>query len=102
MQDFYREIRPYFPPERALVDDRYTTIPFPFEELTPPPFVMEAAWNLDDVMGYYSSWSGVQGFERQHSRSPLGEVEHRLSEVWGAREYVREVHWDVHLRVGRV
>lgn len=106
MQDFYRDIRPYFPPERALVDDRYTTIPFPFEELTAPPFVMEAAWNLDDVLGYYRSWSGVQGFERQHGgkphRNPLGEVERRLSEVWGERESVREVRWDVHLRVGRV
>jgi ubiquinone/menaquinone biosynthesis C-methylase UbiE len=103
MHNFYKEIRDYFPPERQWVDEKYATLPFPFEEIAPlPQFVMEAAWNLEDVLGYYRSWSGVKAFRERHGKSPLGGVESRLREVWEEPNHVRPVHWKLHLRVGKI
>jgi SAM-dependent methyltransferase len=102
MREFYHEIRPYFPKERQWVDERYATLPFPFEEISTPQFVMEAAWNLDDVLGYYRSWSGVKEYEKQHGSSPLTVVQSRLQAIWGKPEEVREVRWNLYVRLGRM
>ena len=51
------ELRPFWPPERLHVDHRYRDLPFPFPELSLPPFSMELAWPLDRLFGYVRSWS---------------------------------------------
>lgn len=102
MQKFYGEIRPYFPPERQWVDDEYTTLPFPFEEIMSPHFVMTAAWGIEDILGYYRSWSAVKQYAERHGRHPLDDVESALRDVWNTPEITREVRWNLHLRLGRV
>jgi ubiquinone/menaquinone biosynthesis C-methylase UbiE len=105
MDNFYHKVRPYFPDERRWVDEEYQTIPFPFEELPTvslPTFFMEAAWNLDDVLGYYRSWSGVKAFQQQYGTSPVEEVASGLRAVWTIPEEPLTMRWKLHLRVGRV
>lgn len=102
MRDFYKQIRPYFPPERHWVDEKYATLPFPFEEIASPQFVMEAAWSLEDVLGYYASWSGVKAFKEQHGKIPLHDVESSLREVWANPEHPCSVRWNLHLRIGKL
>jgi ubiquinone/menaquinone biosynthesis C-methylase UbiE len=106
MDDFYYKVRPYFPAERRWVDEEYRMVPFPFDELPSasiPTFFMEAVWNLDDVLGYYRSWSGVKEFQKQHGISPLDDVADALRAVWqqSDQEPIR-IRWRLHLRVGRV
>jgi len=45
---FYHEVLgPYWPIERRYFNEGYRTIPFPFPEIEPPRFVMEAQWGLE-------------------------------------------------------
>src|SRR5687768_2451412 len=55
---FYRNvIGPYWPPQRALIEAGYRTIPFPFDELSPPAFEMTARWTFPQLLGYLRTWS---------------------------------------------
>src|SRR5688572_24279689 len=57
VQDFYgKTLGPYWPPSRQLVESGYRTLPFPFEEISPPSFSMETSWTLDRLIGYFSTW----------------------------------------------
>jgi SAM-dependent methyltransferase len=92
----------YWPPERILVEERYATIPFPFAELQPPQFEMDDLWNLQDLLGYLSTWSSAQKYLEAHGSDPLDHIRDDLARVWGAADLERTVHWPLHLRVGRI
>lgn len=92
----------YWPPERRLVEQRYATIQFPFAEIESPQFSMAARWNLDDLLGYLSTWSSAQKFLETHGVDPLDTVRGDFARIWGPAESERTVHWPLHLRVGRI
>ncbi len=103
MTHFYQHvIGSYWPPERQHVLERYTTLPFPFDELTPPSFTMRAAWTLDHLLGYVGTWSAVKRARNETGIDPLPALESELREVWGEPHAARNVTWPLHLRVGRV
>jgi SAM-dependent methyltransferase len=92
---------PYWPPERAYVEQAYRTIPWPFDEVAPPVFTLQTAWTLEQVIGYLSSWSAVQRYKDAHEGAdPLQAVQRDLASVWPAGSTVR-LDWPLHLRVGR-
>src|SRR5258708_971327 len=69
-QDYYENVvGPYWPPERKLVEEGYRTIPFPFAEITPPTFHMEMQWDLDALLGYFSTWSATNRFTKAHGHN---------------------------------
>lgn len=93
-------VGPYWPPERRLVEEGYRSIPFPFEELQPPPFEMTARWPLERMMGYLGTWSAVQRYKDAEGADPLLSVEDGLMQAWGDGE--RVVRWPLSLRIGVV
>jgi SAM-dependent methyltransferase len=94
-------VGPYWPPERDYVQQAYRTIPFPWDEITPPPFHLQTEWTLEQVIGYFASWSSVQRYRAQHGGyDPLPAVERELASVWPAGSTVR-LDWPLYLRVGR-
>jgi len=100
--DFYANtVGPYWPPERALVEAGYRTIPFPFVEITPPVFQMEANWTLDQLLGYFSTWSATNRYIKGTGRNPLEPLAAALKRVWGAAESPRRIVWPLSLRIGR-
>jgi SAM-dependent methyltransferase len=102
VQDFYSNIvGAYWPPERKLVEEGYRTIPFPFAEITPPSFRMEARWTLDQLLGYFSTWSATNRFIKVTGRNPLEPLSAALSDVWGDRSLPKRITWPLSLRVGR-
>jgi SAM-dependent methyltransferase len=63
---YYREIVGEYWPERIrYLEERYETIPFPFEEIVPPSFAMEIHWNLLQLAGFLDSWSATQRYKAQ-------------------------------------
>ena len=101
--NFYTNVvGPFWPPERKLVDDKYQSIPFPFEELVAPLFKMEARWNLDRLVGYLGTWSSVQKFKDKHNTDPIEIVIRDLRRAWGRPEDEREIHWPINMRVGKL
>jgi ubiquinone/menaquinone biosynthesis C-methylase UbiE len=102
VQNYYANVvGPYWPPERVLVEQGYRTIPFPFEEITPPAFRMETRWTLDELLGYFSTWSATNRFIKANGRNPIETLDAELACVWGQREKKRTVVWPLSLRVGR-
>jgi hypothetical protein len=101
VSDFYRNVvGPYWPRERRYVEERYASLPFPFEEISTPSFALHAEWSCGDVLGYLRSWSAVQRYFSLRGRDPLETVAGPLASAWG--EAPRRLAWPVHLRVGRV
>ena len=93
---------PYWPPERAHVDSGYTTLPFPFTPIAAPPFAMVAAWNVEQLLGYFRSWSATQRYIKAKGEDPVALIEPGLREAWGDAGRIRDVQWQFHLRAGSV
>jgi hypothetical protein len=62
---------------------------------------MEARWTLEQLLGYFSSWSATNRFIKATGRNPLEPLAEALSRVWGDPPGPRLVIWPVSLRVGR-
>lgn len=61
--DFYTNIiGSYWDKERKYIDENYTTIPFPFDEIQTPNFVNSQNWTLEHLIGYLNTWSAVKHF----------------------------------------
>ncbi|MFL6621765.1 MAG: class I SAM-dependent methyltransferase [Sulfurifustaceae bacterium] len=92
----------YWPPERQHVIDRYRKIPFPFPEVQAPAFALSADWTLDDLIGYFGTWSGLQRYVKALGRDPVDAIRAALTQAWGKSSARRTVTWPLHLRVGRL
>lgn len=101
--NFYHEIvGPFWDFERELVETEYATIDFPFHELAPPAFHMEAEWSLDQVLGYLRTWSATKNFIADRGLDPVTEVEETLQPLWGKAEATKMVAWPLSMRIGTV
>jgi SAM-dependent methyltransferase len=98
---YFDTVGPFWPPERRLVEERYRTLPFPYAELVPPPFRMEARWTLADMLGYISSWSAVARFRGSRGADPLPPLARELEPHWGSPTTTRLIRWDLTVRAGR-
>ena len=102
VQRFYADtVAPYWPPERKLVEEGYRTIPFPFTEIAPPVFRMEARWTLEELLGYFSTWSATNRYIKATGQNPLEPLAVELKNMWGDAGRCREVVWPLAVRVGR-
>lgn len=101
VQGFYHNtVGPYWPAERRHVEDGYCSLPFPFSEMIAPPFAMEAAWTLSQLLGYLRSWSATARFAAANGRDPVEPMALQLAPMWGDPERRRTVRWPLALRVG--
>jgi SAM-dependent methyltransferase len=102
VQDFYANIvGPYWPPERKLVEAGYRTIPFPFTELSPPRFRMEAQWTLEQLLGYFSTWSATNRCLKATGCNPIEPLAIALQQAWGDMNQPRQIVWPLTVRIGR-
>lgn len=100
---FYTDVLgPFWSPRMQLVDDRYRSLSFPFEELTPPDVAMETTWDFNDLLGFLSSWSAVPRFIEARGYHPLEEIREDLAKAWREPERERQMLWPLHFRIGRV
>lgn len=99
---FYADvIGPYWPPERRHVEQAYRTLPFPFDELQAPPFVLELQWTLEQTVPYLGTWSAVQRYRDANGSDPLPPLARELAAHWPAGG-TATLRWPIHLRIGRV
>jgi SAM-dependent methyltransferase len=90
----------FWPPERRYVEAEYRDLPFPLAEEPAPAFTLATEWDLEQVLGYFGSWSAVQRYRDSTGRDPLPELRRALEPHWAGR--LRRLEWPLHLRVGRV
>lgn len=101
---FYTETTgPFWEPGRRYIDERFETIPFPFDEIRPTPsFDCCYEWTLAEFRAYIESWSAVQKFRKEQGRDPLDVIAGDLAAAWGDPSRRYPVTWPIYLRVGRV
>jgi ubiquinone/menaquinone biosynthesis C-methylase UbiE len=100
---FYTDIiGPFWPPERKWVEDNYSSIPFPFQEISAPRFNMKATWDLKYLVGYLGTWSAVQRFKEKNKMDPIENLIEELVQAWGQPETEKQIYWPINMRVGRI
>ena len=102
VRSFYREMGPWWPPERSHVEDGYRRLHFPFEPIEAPVFEVKETWPMERLLGYFSTWSAVSRCRRETGSDPLFELRSRLARAWGDPGRPRAVRWPLYLRVGRI
>lgn len=101
IHDFYqKKIGAYWDPERKLIDDKYTSIHFPFEEITTPEFSICVNWALQELEGYLNTWSSVQKYIIAHNENPVPEIIRDLKPLF--RNENLAVSFPVFLRLGKI
>ncbi len=99
---FYEEIvGPYWPPERRVIEKGYAHLAFPFAEMHPPRFRMEAYWSLERLLRYLRTWSATQRFIAENYKDPTAAIVSDLQDLWGEPECARIIIWPLTIRVGR-
>lgn len=97
---YWNEIGSYWPPERKLVDTAYAGIDFPFEQRSAPAMHIRKDWNLDELLGYISTWSAVRHVKEAAGETLLTSFAAELGELWGEPQLKRPVQWPINMRVG--
>lgn len=123
LDQFYRDVTgPYWEPRRRYIDERFETIPFPFDEVrvamqatgdsrvahqrrgqkeSGSPFACRSEWDLAEYLAYIESWSAVQKYRRERGTNPLDLIRDELSLAWGDASARRTVLSPIYLRAGR-
>ncbi len=104
IDSFYHDIiGPYWNQERKHIDNAYTSIKFDFEQINDDrDRFMTVNWNLEQLEGYFNSWSGVQNYmAKNNGANPVTVLVQNLSQFW---EYstIKEINFPIFLKVGRV
>ncbi|HET9907886.1 MAG TPA: class I SAM-dependent methyltransferase [Anaerolineales bacterium] len=101
-EEYYKGILDGYWPERIrYLEEKYETLPFPFEEIVRPAFVMEIHWNLIQLAGFFNSWSATQRYKADKGQHPLEIIWPKLTAAWGDENEPRLIRWPLHFRVGR-
>lgn len=101
LKHFYHDITgPYWDAERRYLDENYTTIPFPFEEIETRQFTNEFTWTFDQLTGYLETWSAVQHYIKKKGINPVDLIRNELKEYWGKGD--GKVTFPLLLRMGRL
>jgi SAM-dependent methyltransferase len=102
VRHYYFDIVGEYWPERIhYLYERYETLPFPFEEIVPPSFAMEARWTLNQFAAFLDSWSASQRYKAQRGQHPLERIWDKMLAAWGNENDPRLVRWPLHFRIGR-
>lgn len=95
-------VGPYWPPERAHVEARYESLPFPAAEITPPPFALELDWSFEQVLGYASSWSATARYRHETGADPLPLLRDALRAAWPENVPRKPLRMPLVLKVARL
>ena len=103
LQHFYWETLAGFWPERVhYLEERYETLPFPFEEIRPPEFEMGATWSVDNLIGFLGSWSAVRKLVEARGESAFYEPIKELERIWGKGTKECVIRWPLYFRIGKI
>ncbi|HSP41150.1 MAG TPA: class I SAM-dependent methyltransferase [Gillisia sp.] len=97
-QLYYNILDSFWDPERKFIEQKYSTIPFPFRERPVPIFNTILNWNIHQLVGYLKTWSAVQHFIKKNGYDPVQEIIPELELSFGKGG---EVTFPIFLRLGK-
>lgn len=99
---FHDVLGPHWPEGVQYVDERYQTLPFPFNEIQPPPFTMVNKWDFDCFVGFLVSWAITKRYIDAEGDQALDDQIEALRVCWGDEDEVYTLTWPLHFRIGRL
>lgn len=99
---YFDIIYSYWPEQRKHVESKYKELDFPFNKRPAPQFSMEAEWNIDQLIGYLNTWTGVQNYIEFEAFNPLEFIEKELQTIWKKNKSKKKILWPLTLKVGKV
>jgi len=99
---FYNSlVKNYWPFDRSLIETGYQKLPFPFEKLKNPAFVIRHQWTCEHLLRYLYTWSSVRNYIKQEQQDPVQAIKQKLQQAWGKTEQARPAMWNLYLRTGK-
>ena len=97
---FYTDtVKQYWDAARSYVDNHYSTVPFPFEELPNPGFSIYLSWDTETLKGYLNTWSAVQHYIRINHENPVDDLIRKIRIKTGDNILINAV-FPVFMRIG--
>lgn len=97
----FNTLAAYWDAERKFVDEGYKNIPFPFEKIKTPSFVIERYWTLDELEGYLYTWSAFNKYMAVNTGNPVKELIQSIARHWNANAR-QKVIFPIHLLFGKI
>lgn len=91
----------YWLEENRLIDKKYLTISFPFEQINSPKFFYEKKMNLNELIGLVNTWSAIQRFITKNKYNPTEQLFNSLIAIWKRSEIEKKLRWELILIIGR-
>jgi SAM-dependent methyltransferase len=101
LDPFRREIEPYWPPERTMIDEAYADFAWPFPRIDTPDLMLTADWTLPRMLGYFSSYSATKRCMDATGRDPVLAYSAALAAAWGDPSTVRTLQWPMFVHARR-
>jgi ubiquinone/menaquinone biosynthesis C-methylase UbiE len=96
----FKTLEKYWDNERKYVDTNYATIPFPFAEIKTLVFSIEYNWSLNELEGYFNTWSALQKFIAANNYNPVPGLVEQIRPYWKSERM--SIVFPLHLRMGQV
>jgi SAM-dependent methyltransferase len=94
-------ILPYWPPERALIDEAYASFEWPFVPVEAPSFDLRAQWTLPRLLGYFASYSASKRYRDATGHDAVAEHADAFAAAWGDPDTPRTVQWPLFVHARR-
>jgi SAM-dependent methyltransferase len=93
---------PYWDQRLHYVVDEFHDLPFPFEPIEAPPFQTDMKWDMQDLLGYFKTWSSSIKYREAKHEPPTRLIEGELARAWGNPHQKRDLRFPLYMRLGRV
>lgn len=90
----------YWDAERHYVEEKYETIPFPFDEIHAEKFSATMIWSFEQLIGYLETWSATQHYIKANGENPIDLIRDKLSAAW--ENSTKQVDFPFVLRLGKL
>lgn len=97
----FTTLGPFWKNNNKLIWGEYQDLAFPFLEIATPKITLNVDWSLDDLMGYFKTWSSTQLFIEEHRIDPTSELQQKILPHWGKSTDIKPLKWNLIFRVGK-
>ena len=94
-------LTPYWAKQNQLLWDNYVNVPFPFERIAAPQFMMTLDWTLDQLFNYLHSWSAVRRCMDANGDQFFNTAYEEVAKLWGESTHYRTVTMPICTLFGR-
>jgi ubiquinone/menaquinone biosynthesis C-methylase UbiE len=102
IRHFYKNITgPYWDAERKHVDNTYSSVQFDFAPLPVKNFSIETEFTLQQLLGYFSTWSATQNFIKAKGYAPVDEIKSEFFALWND-EQSKHFYFPLVLKLGKI